>query len=74
MLKTVRVALSPGDHVVQAFIDFAGSPETVINVRQGETLTVQVGPSRAIPGMWSLDRPSDWLSVKVRSRKFEPSN
>jgi len=62
--QVLELEVPAGSHAVRARIDWTGSPDIVVDVQPGGSVTVVVEPAE---GGWSLTADDDYLSLSVTS-------
>lgn len=62
--QILELEVPAGRHAVRARIDWTGSPDIVVDVEPGASVTVVVKPAE---GGWSLTKDDDYLSLSVTS-------
>ncbi|HSE45679.1 MAG TPA: hypothetical protein VLA89_10175 [Gemmatimonadales bacterium] len=67
--ETLTLELAPGDHQVQARIDWLGSPPLRIEIAQGATVECQVEPAGTAFQFHQLFGKTNYLRLTVREIK-----
>ena len=63
--EEIRVGTEPGTHVVQARIDWSGSPEKELHAELGESVLVTVEPAGTAFKFWQAFTRTGYLRLNV---------
>ena len=63
--EEIRHGVEPGTHVVQARIDWSGSPEREFHAEHGESVLVTVEPAGAALRFWQALTRTGYLRLNV---------
>jgi hypothetical protein len=67
--EVLELDLAPGRHVVQARLEYTGSPEQVVDVAPGAAVSVVVEPAGSAFALWQALARTSWIRIKVKGGK-----